>query len=590
MTPAPIGRFMAHLFARPAGSVRVLDPGAGVGLLTAAWVERFCRPGSPLRTAQFVCYEIEPLLLDGLRRTLAVAHEVRATDFVWDAPRAGPRFREAPADAGYTHVILNPPYKKIRLTSAHRAALCQAGLETSNLYTGFLYLAAQRLRPGGEMVALVPRSFCNGPYFRPFREQFFAMMALRHIHVFAPRQTAFKDDAILQENVIRHGVKGGAPAPVTITTSQDGDFRWSPANRAYAAADMTRYVAAYGSVLPASDAQRFVPVPANALAQGMADRITRFTATLADLQLEVSTGPIIDFRLPNDLWAQPGPGTAPRLYPVHVRDGQLAWPQDTRKPNAIRVSTASRPALGPNEGCYVLTRRFATKEEKRRIVATLYESNVPGPQVEFENRLNVFHAARAGLPRARAAGLAVYLNSRLVDRYFRQFNGHTQVNAADLRALPYPSRATLERWGQAVAGGPPAPQAIEALIEEEVCQMSATLNLDPLRAQQKIEEALSILKALGLPRAQRNTRSALTLLALLNLRADGIWTRLERPRMGITPIMDFMRRHYGPDYAPHTRETIRRQTMHQFVAAALALRNPPPPRSPRKQSPDLLSD
>lgn len=178
MTPAPIGRFMAHGFARPAGSVRVLDPGAGVGLLTAAWVERFCRPGSPLRTAQFVCYEIEPLLLDGLRRTLAaavrqcgraqiaVAHEVRATDFVWDAPRAGPRFREAPADAGYTHVILNPPYKKIRSTSAHRAALRQAGLETSNLYTGFLYLAAQRLRPGGEMVALVPRSFCNGPLFQ----------------------------------------------------------------------------------------------------------------------------------------------------------------------------------------------------------------------------------------------------------------------------------------------------------------------------------------------------------------------------------------------------------------------------------------
>lgn len=236
-----------------------------------------------------------------------------------------------------------------------------------------------------------------------------------------------------------------------------------------------------------------------------------------------------------------------------------------------------RPALWPNEGCYVLTRRFTTKEEKRRIVATLYESNLPGPQVGFENRLNVFHAARAGLPRALAAGLAVYLNSRLVDRYFRQFNGHTQVNAAD---LPYPSRATLERWRQAVAGWPLAPQAIEALIEEEVCQMSATLNMDPLRAQQKIEEALSILKALGLPRAQRNTRSALTLLALLNLRADGSWTRLERPRMGITPIMDFMRRHYGHDYAPHTRETSRRQTMQQFVAAALALPNPDPPDRP----------
>ena len=84
--------------------------------------------------------------------------------------------------------------------------------------------------------------------------------------------------------------------------------------------------------------------PAPSATGPISGRITRFTATLADLQLEVSTGPIIDFRLPNDLRAQPGPGTAPLLYPVHVRDGQLAWPQDTRTPNAIRISTASAVA------------------------------------------------------------------------------------------------------------------------------------------------------------------------------------------------------------------------------------------------------
>ena len=58
------------------------------------------------------------------------------------------------------------------------------GIETSNLYTGFMFLAARHLRCGGEMVAIVPRSFCNGPYFKPFRERFFSMMHLQHIHVF----------------------------------------------------------------------------------------------------------------------------------------------------------------------------------------------------------------------------------------------------------------------------------------------------------------------------------------------------------------------------------------------------------------------
>ena len=72
-----------------------------------------------------------------------------------------------------------------------------------------MFLAAQMLQHGGEMVVIVPRSFCNGPYFKPFREQFFGMMALRHIHIFEKRNSAFKSDDVSQENIILHAVKGG---------------------------------------------------------------------------------------------------------------------------------------------------------------------------------------------------------------------------------------------------------------------------------------------------------------------------------------------------------------------------------------------
>lgn len=114
---------------------------------------------------------------------------------------------------------MNPPYKKINTGSTHRVALRKAGIETSNLYTAFLFLAALRLRNGGEMVAIVPRSFCNGPYFKPFRQAFLSMMALRHIHIFERRNSAFKGDEVLQENIILHAVKGASPSEVTLTTS-----------------------------------------------------------------------------------------------------------------------------------------------------------------------------------------------------------------------------------------------------------------------------------------------------------------------------------------------------------------------------------
>ncbi|MDR0782038.1 MAG: restriction endonuclease [Pseudomonadales bacterium] len=89
-----------------------------------------------------------------------------------------------------------------------------------------------------------------------------------------------------------------------------------------------------------------------------------------------------------------------------------------------------------------------------------------------------------------------------------------------------------------------------------------------------IEAAQQIIVALGLPRAQQNERSALCLLALLNLTPSKAWADAASPLVGITPIMDWAREHYGKDYAPNTRETVRRQTMHPFCAAGLALYNP----------------
>ena len=95
-----------------------------------------------------------------------------------------------------------------------------------------------------------------------------------------------------------------------------------------------------------------------------------------------------------------------------------------------------------------------------------------------------------------------------------------------------------------------------------------------------IEAAQQIIVSLGLPRAQQNERSALCLLALLNLTPGKAWADAENPLVGITPIMDWAREHYGKEYAPNTRETFRRQSMHQFCDAGVALYNPDKPDRP----------
>lgn len=100
------------------------------------------------------------------------------------------------------------------------------------------------------------------------------------------------------------------------------------------------------------------------------------------------------------------------------------------------------------------------------------------------------------------------------------------------------------------------------------------------KIQKRITETHQVLVSLGLPLAQQNDRYALCLLALLNLTPQKKWAKAENPLMGITPIMGWIRKHYKKEYAPNTRETLRRQTMHQFLDAGIAVYNPDKPDRP----------
>lgn len=225
--------------------------------------------------------------------------------------------------------------------------------------------------------------------------------------------------------------------------------------------------------------------------------------------------------------------------------------------------------------------RFSSKEEKRRVVANVLESEkVPGDLYGFENHLNYFHKRGAGLDLATARGLAAYLNSTLVDSYFRQFNGHTQVNATDMRNLTYPTLGELQSLGSKIPGEFPTQAELDELVRKELLPMSARGGVDPVRAKRRADEVLAILKELGLPRQQMNDRSALTLLALLDLKPDTPWLDARDPLRGITPMMEFFDEYYGKKYKPNTRETVRRQTVHQFLDAGLIIANPDLPERP----------
>jgi tRNA1(Val) A37 N6-methylase TrmN6 len=453
LTPESVSSFMAGLFPKPPCPVRLLDAGAGAGALTAAFVHRWGDTAAITAHA----YELDELMLPKLQSAAAamsarhgIDMAVIEGDFIAQAAQMirlskGPR---------YTHAILNPPYKKIATASDHRAYLRSAGLETVNLYSGFVGLSLALMEEGGELVAIIPRSFCNGPYYQPFRRFVLARAAIRQIHLFESRNKAFRKDGVLQENVIIRMTRGGRQGAVVVSTSTDDSF-----------ADLQEITHPFASIVFPDDPHEFIHIPTGDDKDMLAG--AAFAYRLEDLDLAVSTGPVVDFRMRAALRADPENGTVPLLYAGHFSGGAFEWPKaGFKKPNAILHNRETAKWLFPT-GFYTVVRRFSSKEERRRIVANVVEpQKLPQPDaLGFENHLNVFHDRRRPLDEWVARGLAVYLNASAVDRYFRRFNGHTQVNATDLRTMRYPSRQALVALGKwAKKNGPLSQEAIDAQV------------------------------------------------------------------------------------------------------------------------------
>lgn len=469
-TPAPIADFMAAMFSAKLRDVNLLDAGAGAGALSAAVVRRYCAQVTKPVSITITAYELDSDVVPRLRQTLAdcarvceaagihFAATLHNGDFIASVVPTvrGELFSAAPPQLNAA--IVNPPYRKIRSDSATRQALSSAGIETSNLYTGFLSLIIRLLAPGGELVAITPRSFCNGPYFRPFREQFLDSMSVRRLHVFESRSTAFSDDEVLQENIVFHAIKNSTqPKQVVISTSS-GDPSDTPSCRTVKFAD----------VVSPNDLERFIHLVTSHEDKRVRKAVATFSASLNDLGLSVSTGRVVDFRARQYLRKDPAPDTAPLIYPSHFNGGFVHWPKPGRKPNAIISAPETADLLVPS-GVYVLVKRFTTKEERRRIVACIFDpAHVPAPLVGFENHLNYFHGRGRGLDMQLAKGLAAFLNSTMVDNYFRQFNGHTQVNATDLRSLKYPSKPELLALGAASNNVTTDQREIDLIVEKEL--------------------------------------------------------------------------------------------------------------------------
>ena len=397
-TPPEIANLAASLFTSSSAPLSLLDLGAGTGVLSVY-------TATSVPTSSITAVESDPALIEGCTNSLAatglehtvICGDALAIDF----------------DQSFGRAILNPPYQKAVVDIPDDEATGNY-VRTPNLYAAFIVKAINLLSSKGELVAIVPRSWMSGAYYKQFRRYLLSRCSLDSIIVFGSRTDVFSEFGVLQEICIVKLTKDGRQHLVSV--AEDFQIGDKPAFRA---------------------AQLNKLVLGNDLVIATANVAGRQSVSLADAGFRASTGKIIMHRNGINATVMKGHGDqVPLIQVENLSNGSVLHPIDNPKKPQWLAARYARGGVIPT-GYYVLVKRFSPKEEKRRLKGFLLEAREP---VAVENHINILHAGTSRrtvpLQRAQAYRLLEWINSDKTESYFDSFASTTQVNAGDLNRLP----------------------------------------------------------------------------------------------------------------------------------------------------------
>lgn len=460
-TPKEIAIFMAKLANINQHEIKVLDPCAGTGILAASLCDVIKQTGQNKNIKIIIdAYENDPNLFPLLEAVLQecldemkdltydVEYRIYKDDFIL---HNAVYFSEETLDSRgskncphYDIVISNPPYFKIHKSSLYSTAMKSLVYGQPNIYALFMALAASLLKEEGEGIFITPRSFCSGLYYKRFRKWLLNNVTIDYIHIFESRKDIFDSDGVLQENIILKITKRKESetknSKISISVSRDKSFE-----------DFRTFEVVPKNAIYHKNGDIFIRIPHSPLDVRILDIIDKWPNTLKDFDLEISTGPVVPFRAKKYLRKKSiGVDDVPLLWMHNIQGFKIVWPlRKNNKEEAVLVNEKSKSLLLP-VGNYILLKRFSTKEQKRRLYAgvLLKESFKQYKYIGIENHINYIHRPSGTLSESEAFGIAAILNTAIADRYFRILNGNTQVNATDIRNMPFPPIEKIKEIGE----------------------------------------------------------------------------------------------------------------------------------------------
>lgn len=465
-TPLVIANYMAINCSINQEFVKILDPGCGMGVLSIALIESLIqKSGSKLQKIELTVYETDKNILPYLKaafinlkkwifdKDIEINVYVNTRDFILnykDSLLKGDQLFPESYDDEFDVIISNPPYFKLGKND-QRVILAKRVINSQpNIYSIFLSVAANLLSNNGELIFITPRSFTAGQYFKLFRNYFFTKVDLKLIHLFTSRRTTFQRDKVLQETVIVKATK-------VLTNTKDYSVTLSFSEGGYDLIAPVRKDVNINDLIDFKSEDMVLNIPTNNEEEELLKLISTWGNTLQSFGINVSTGPVVSFRATDYLVKDLDDklNLAPLIWIHNVGKFDLEWPKPYKeRAYYISVDSRSSSILLPNKD-YILVRRFSTKDDKSRLIASLYnkESN-RSEFIGIENKVNYIYRKNGILNKDEQVGICALLNSSLYNKYFQIFNGNVNVSATELKNMRFPSIDDICKIGKIILQKP----------------------------------------------------------------------------------------------------------------------------------------
>ncbi|HPN37677.1 MAG TPA: Eco57I restriction-modification methylase domain-containing protein [Melioribacteraceae bacterium] len=420
--------------------ISICEPACGLGILSCSLIEQLCKNNS-VKQIDLTCFEIDleiinftKSILDSLKNyclkfDVTLNYNLIADDFILyykDVLQSENNYSQ------FDIIICNPPFFKLN-NYDERVKLAKKILYgLPNIYTIFFYISTKVVNQKGYLYFLIPRSFCSDSFYKQYRKHFIDYINFNKIHLFSSEDKIFDSHCVLYEFIFLSAVKEEIfnEYPIFISHSQTVNSE-------------SDVILNYSFNLNTNT----IPLPSSNKDLFILKKLNSYNQSLRSLGFINKYGKLIITKVDKYLLKEQNLNTYPVIWLHNIESTNFVFPVNNKYPNYILNTSDITQYLINNEN-YIFFRRYNNNDYIKRIVATVYQKGaINSDYLAIDRLVGVLHQESDDLPIETYCGLTAYLNSEIVNSYFRMINGIINVTGEMILDLPIPNTDVINYVG-----------------------------------------------------------------------------------------------------------------------------------------------